>query len=63
MSMYDYYSRPLRGSAAAIIWPLVLLGGIALLLVWRFWPHREADLDPQARPRPVVPRLSMRTTR
>jgi S1-C subfamily serine protease len=56
MSMYDYYSRPpQRGSAAAIVWPLVLLGIIALILVWRFWPHRSAELDPQASVRPVTP--------
>jgi S1-C subfamily serine protease len=55
MSRYDYYARPQRGSAAALIWPLVLLVVVALLLVWRFWPHRDANLDPQARPRAVTP--------
>jgi S1-C subfamily serine protease len=56
MSMYDYYSRPpKRGSAAAIIWPLVLLVILALILVWRFWPHHDAELNPQARQRPVTP--------
>ncbi len=56
---YDYYGRPQRNSVAAIIWPLILLGIIALIIVWRFWPHHSADLNPQAHQRPVTPAGSL----
>jgi S1-C subfamily serine protease len=59
MSRYDYYSRPQRGSSAAIAWPLILLGLLALFLVWRFWPGRGSDLNPNATERPVTPAGSL----
>jgi S1-C subfamily serine protease len=50
-----YYPPPQRRSLAAVLWPLAILAVIGGLLVWRFWPHASAGLDPQAAERPVAP--------
>ena len=59
---YDYYGRPPRHSTGAVIWPLILLVVIALLLVWRFWPHHGGELNPQEHMRPVTPRGTLAET-
>jgi S1-C subfamily serine protease len=55
MSMYNRYPpRPSHG--LSFLWAFLLLAAVALLLVWRFWPHREPLTNPNAAPRPVVAR-------
>jgi S1-C subfamily serine protease len=55
MSMYNRYPpRPSHG--LSFLWAFLLLAAVALLLVWRFWPHREPLTNPNAAPRPVAAR-------
>src|SRR5262245_4986887 len=55
MSTYGRYPPP-RPPRMSYLWPFLLLLVLVPLLLWRFWPHRDADGDVPAVPRPVTPR-------
>src|SRR5437016_6140099 len=47
MSMYGRYSPPpQRSPLSSYLWPFLLLLVLVPLLLWRFWPHRDADEAP-----------------
>jgi S1-C subfamily serine protease len=55
MAMYNRYpDRPSQGHAW--LWVFLLFAGLALVLVWRFWPDRGPLTNPNAAPRPVAAR-------
>jgi S1-C subfamily serine protease len=51
-----YPSRRQAPHWSALLWPLVILAGLATLLVWRLLPQNRAVHDPEAALRPVTPR-------
>jgi S1-C subfamily serine protease len=51
---YDPYAKP-RRPLGVYVWPFALGLLIALVLLWRFWPSREGELNPNAKPRAVAP--------
>jgi S1-C subfamily serine protease len=53
MSMY--HRQPLRSSPGLVAAYVLLIAAI-LFVVWRFWPQRNAAIDPEAKPREVAPR-------
>jgi S1-C subfamily serine protease len=56
MASYDDRSYPPRPPRRTPIWPLLLLCILAGMLIWRWWPHQDGGLNPNAVPRAVTAR-------